>query len=159
MKLRSSKIGFFVAIMASTSSAAIAQQAGQLSADTANEEASNPNDIIVTARRSEERLQDVPIAVSVIMPDTIDAKGTFNPIDLVQSTPGLAVSASIADRANLTYTIRGQGFFVTNLTDKLYRIGTNDLMQKSSVGTVGSIYAAPRMWGFNMKYRFGGDAS
>jgi iron complex outermembrane receptor protein len=51
------------------------------------------------------------------------------------------------------------GFFVTNLTDKLYRIGTNDLMQNSSVGTLGSIYAAPRMWGFNMKYRFGGDAS
>src|SRR3546814_19087719 len=30
--------------------------------------------------------------------------------DLVQTTPGLAVSASVSDRNNLTYTIRGQGF-------------------------------------------------
>jgi iron complex outermembrane receptor protein len=51
------------------------------------------------------------------------------------------------------------GFFVTNLTDKVYRIGTSDLMQRSSVGTQGSTYAAPRMWGFSVKYRFGSDAN
>jgi iron complex outermembrane receptor protein len=51
------------------------------------------------------------------------------------------------------------GFFMTNVTNKLYRIGTGDLTQRSSLGTLGNIYAAPRMWGFNMKYRFGGDAS
>ena len=84
---------------------AMAQDAAQ-----SEEAAPSPNDIIVTARRSEERLQDVPVAVSVITPAKIEAKGSFNPIDLVQSTPGLNVTASIADRSNLTYTIRGQGF-------------------------------------------------
>jgi iron complex outermembrane receptor protein len=84
---------------------AIAQDAAQ-----SEEAAPAPTDIIVTARRSEERLQDVPVAVSVITPERIDAKGTFNPVDLVQSTPGLNVTASVSQRTNLTYTIRGQGF-------------------------------------------------
>lgn len=84
----------------------LAQDAAQ--DDQANAPASA--DIIVTARRSEERLQDVPVAVSVITPAKIEAKGTFNPVDLVQSTPGLNVTASVSDRNNLTYTIRGQGF-------------------------------------------------
>jgi iron complex outermembrane receptor protein len=51
------------------------------------------------------------------------------------------------------------GFFVTNVTDELYRIGTNDLLQTSSVGTQGAIYSAPRMFGFSLKYRFGSDAN
>ena len=67
-------------------------------------------DIVVTARRTTEKLQDVPVAVSVLTPKTLESKGTFNPIDIVQSAPGLNVTASISDRNNLTYTIRGQGF-------------------------------------------------
>jgi iron complex outermembrane receptor protein len=51
------------------------------------------------------------------------------------------------------------GMFVTNLTNKTYRIGTNDLTQRSSLGVRGDIYAAPRMWGFSLKYRFGSDAN
>ena len=50
------------------------------------------------------------------------------------------------------------GFFVTNLTNKTYRIGADANMQRSSIGAEGSIYAAPRMFGFSMKYRFGSDA-
>ncbi|WP_168854171.1 TonB-dependent receptor [Novosphingobium sp. ERN07] len=67
-------------------------------------------DIVVTARRTSERLQDVPVAVSIITPARIEAKGSFNPVDLVQSTPGLSVTASVSNRNNLTYTIRGQGY-------------------------------------------------
>jgi iron complex outermembrane receptor protein len=91
------------AFLASTSAAAMAQ-------DAQADDGMGANDIIVTARRSEERLQDVPVAVSVISSAKLEAKGSFNPIDLAQSAPGLNVTASIADRANLTYTIRGQGF-------------------------------------------------
>jgi len=71
---------------------------------------SSPADIIVTARRSNERLQDVPVAVSVVTPAAIDAKGVFTPVNIQESTPGLAVTATISDRNNITYTIRGQGF-------------------------------------------------
>jgi iron complex outermembrane recepter protein len=67
-------------------------------------------DIVVTARRRSERLQDVPVAVTVVTPLAMEQKGTFNPVNLADSTPGLTVTASISDRNNLTYTIRGQGF-------------------------------------------------
>ncbi|MBV9840963.1 MAG: hypothetical protein JOY99_05420 [Sphingomonadaceae bacterium] len=67
-------------------------------------------DIVVTARRVNERLQDVPVAVSVVTPAVIASKGVFTPVDIAESSPGLSVTASVSDRNNLTYTIRGQGF-------------------------------------------------
>ena len=49
-------------------------------------------------------------------------------------------------------------FFITNVTNKLYRIGSNDLSQNSSLGTRAEIYGPPRMFGFGLKYRFGASA-
>lgn len=46
------------------------------------------------------------------------------------------------------------GFFVNNITDETYKIGANAL--ESTVGTVSSIYGAPRMFGVELTYRFGG---
>ncbi|MBV9843301.1 MAG: TonB-dependent receptor plug domain-containing protein [Sphingomonadaceae bacterium] len=81
---------------------------GRTDADAAGTPASG--DIIVTARRSNERLQNVPISVSVLAPATLNSKGTFTPTDLTKDVPGLSVAASIGDRNNVTYSIRGQGF-------------------------------------------------
>lgn len=90
---------------------ALAQDGGAASAPAEAETAGGGFDeIVVTARRQEERLQDVPVAVSVVSQEQMDQRGAFNPVDLVQTTPGLAVSASVSDRNNLTYTIRGQGY-------------------------------------------------
>ncbi|MEP6867629.1 MAG: TonB-dependent receptor [Novosphingobium sp.] len=67
-------------------------------------------DIIVTARRTAEKLQDVPVAVTLVSQASIDAKGVFDPIDLADMTPGLSIAPSVVDRNNLVYTIRGQSF-------------------------------------------------
>jgi len=87
-----------------------APTADAAAAPAANAPASAPGDIIVTARRVNERLQDVPVAVSVVTPATLNSKGVFTPVDLQESAPGLSVSATTSDRNNLIYTIRGQGF-------------------------------------------------
>lgn len=109
MKFHIFAAGVVSAFLASTSTVALAQQANAPAA--AEEEApATVEDIVVTARRTSERLQDVPIAISVVSRATLESKGTFNPVDLVQSAPGLAVTATISDRNNLTYTIRGQGY-------------------------------------------------
>lgn len=109
MKFQIFAAGVVSAFLASTSTVALAQQANAPAA--AEEEApATSEDIVVTARRTAERLQDVPIAISVLSRATLESKGTFNPVDLVQSAPGLAVTATISDRNNLTYTIRGQGY-------------------------------------------------
>ena len=89
---------------------AFAAEAADAAADQGAESSNAPQDITVTARRTTERLQDVPVAVSVVSMETMESRGTFNPVDIVQSAPGLNVSASVSDRNNLTYTIRGQGF-------------------------------------------------
>ena len=45
------------------------------------------------------------------------------------------------------------GLYVTNALDKLYRIGEGSYY--SSLGVVTSTYGEPRMFGVNLKYRFG----
>ncbi|MBV8788221.1 MAG: TonB-dependent receptor [Mycobacterium sp.] len=46
-------------------------------------------------------------------------------------------------------------FFMTNVTNQLYKAGVDDLEQASSLGSYAAIYAPPRMFGFGLKYRFG----
>ena len=67
-------------------------------------------EVVVTARRSSENLQRVPVAVTVLSQAVFDARGAFTPQDLTTQVPGLSVNASIQSRDNLTYNIRGQGF-------------------------------------------------
>ncbi len=83
-------------------------QAQGAQAAAAEEEVSLP-DVIVTARRTEEKLQDVPVAVSVLTAETIESQGVFNPVDIAKNATGLSVVANVSNRNNLAYTIRGQG--------------------------------------------------
>ncbi|HLG89075.1 MAG TPA: OmpA family protein [Alphaproteobacteria bacterium] len=45
-------------------------------------------------------------------------------------------------------------FFMTNATDQTYRIGTFSII--TSLGYNQAFYGEPRMWGFQLRYRFGG---
>jgi iron complex outermembrane receptor protein len=47
-------------------------------------------------------------------------------------------------------------FFVNNVTDALYKVGGNPIEHLTA--TSSSIYAPPRMWGVELRYRFGADA-
>ncbi|RZF66447.1 TonB-dependent receptor [Sphingomonas populi] len=71
-------------------------------------------DVVVTARRREERAQDVPIAMSVIGSDTIDKTGAFNVNRLQQQQPALQFYSS--NPRNSSINIRGLGtpFGLTN---------------------------------------------
>ncbi|MBV9995362.1 MAG: TonB-dependent receptor plug domain-containing protein [Caulobacteraceae bacterium] len=67
-------------------------------------------EVVVTARRTAENMQTVPVAVSVVTQRTFDAKGAFRPEDLRENVPGLNIAASVSDRQNLTFSIRGQSY-------------------------------------------------
>ncbi|MBX7535147.1 TonB-dependent receptor [Qipengyuania sp. GH1] len=71
-------------------------------------------EIVVTARRRQERSQDVPIAVSVVGGEHIDATGSFNVGRLQQLTPTLQFYSS--NPRNSAVNIRGIGvpFGLTN---------------------------------------------
>jgi iron complex outermembrane receptor protein len=47
-------------------------------------------------------------------------------------------------------------FFMTNATNTVYRVGAADVV--NALGFVSSVYGPPRMFGFNVRYSFGGEA-
>jgi len=78
-------------------------------------ESSADNDadaIVVTARRREESLTDVPISISAFSGKQLEAKNVLNIADLTKITPGLNISSG-GSRSNTFVTIRGQSRGVT----------------------------------------------
>lgn len=68
--------------------------------------AENSDEIIVTARKREERLQDVPLTISVISEDAIRDAGIRSALDLAVIAPGLTYELT-AGRTNAKPVIRG----------------------------------------------------
>ena len=87
--------------------AAYAQDAGA-SADQGGDE------IVVTARKREERLQDVPIAVTAITADTLEREQINSVREIASYTPGLNITTDAVGRAFMS--IRGVG---TTLIDSV----------------------------------------
>lgn len=71
-----------------------------------DEQALNPADIIVTARRTEERLQDVPISITVYTGDQIQKRNVAIASDLAVYTPSLSVNTRFGPE-KATFAIRG----------------------------------------------------
>ena len=76
-------------------------------ADETDNGASRGDIIIVTARRRQETAQEVPVAISVIRGDSIEATGNFNVVKLQQLAPTLQVYTS--NPRNTSVNIRGLG--------------------------------------------------
>ncbi len=69
-------------------------------------QAADPADIVVTARRVEERLQDVPISITVFNQSQLNDRNIANSTDLATYTPSLTVNARYGpDKAS--FAIRG----------------------------------------------------
>jgi iron complex outermembrane receptor protein len=66
---------------------------------------SDPAAIVVTARRFEERLQDVPISISVFTPEQIQNRNIFNANDLGTYTPSLSTNSRYGAEKS-TFAIR-----------------------------------------------------
>ena len=73
------------------------------------------NEVVVTARRTNERAQDVPIALSVVGGAALERTGAYTTYDLQQQTPSLTVFNS--NPRNSSIGIRGIG--VTSASDGL----------------------------------------
>jgi len=63
-------------------------------------------DIVVTARRVEERLQDVPISLTVFNQEQLTDRGVTNATDLATYTPSLQAATSYGSN-NASFSIRG----------------------------------------------------
>lgn len=90
------------AMLALSASLASAQTAAPADSDTAIAE------IVVTAQKRAENLQDVPVSVTALTADTLAARGVGNVMGLNNMAPGLRISANDA-AANPKIFIRGVG--------------------------------------------------
>ena len=91
-----------IALVGSISMVASGQEAPE-SADT-NRVLS---EITVTARRTEERLEDVPVAVSAFNNAAIEERKILTEYDLAVATPGMLLRQGMASNY-VSYTLRGQ---------------------------------------------------
>jgi iron complex outermembrane receptor protein len=67
---------------------------------------SNPDEIIVTARRIEERLKDVPISITVYNQEQMDDRNVANISDVADFTPSLSSNPRFGVE-NASFSIRG----------------------------------------------------
>ncbi|MEN5145761.1 TonB-dependent receptor [Brevundimonas diminuta] len=76
---------------------------------TGSEQASNVDDIVVTARRREESLKDVPVAVTAVTSERLEQTGAADITTLQAQTPNATVQVARGTNSTLTTFIRGVG--------------------------------------------------
>ncbi len=98
-------------IMMGVSTLALAFAAGSVQAQTPpapDPQAAVLDEIVVTARRTEENIQDVPVAVTAFSQEGLRQRGIETGTDLQNFTPSLSVVGN-TNRNQENYTIRGIG--------------------------------------------------
>ena len=92
----------FIQVLAATTALTAAFPAFAQGAQADGAEASAENDIIVTARRSDERLQDVPVSVQVVTGDALQKLAITSADELSKLAPGLTlVNAGASTQVSL----------------------------------------------------------
>jgi iron complex outermembrane receptor protein len=93
-------------------------------------------DIVVTARRRAERLQDVPVAITAFSGDALASANITRTEDLMTKTPGLSVQPSSFGKSAVSFGIRSQRQYLAYMTvdqsvgvyqDEVYQSRTNGL--------------------------------
>lgn len=99
--------GLTTAILTAAPAFAVAREAP---ADA--EQATEIGDIIVTGRKREEALQDVPLAITAVAAEELDRSNVLSVSDLYGQTPGLFTApGSVSASSDLNYlSMRGVGF-------------------------------------------------
>lgn len=98
---KSERVSSVIAIAMAMSGPAYAQHA-----DYSAAAGMNSSDIVVTARRVEERLQDVPISIAVFSQEQIDQRNIVSAGDLAAFTPSLQANSRFGGD-NTSFSIRG----------------------------------------------------
>lgn len=95
--------------LALAGSALAALAAMPAAAQTPEEGASDAGDIVVTARRREESLLDVPVAITAYSGEALEAAGAIDITSISETTPNVTLENSRGTNSTLTAFIRGVG--------------------------------------------------
>lgn len=114
---------------------------GALAADTAPAASSGLEEVVVSARRREESLQDVPLAVTALTGAQVAERGIRNIETLGTSVPGLVVAPGPSGKAAPQISIRGQRVQEqTMLADAAIGFYFGDILYARTDGSGGAFY-------------------
>ncbi|EQA97663.1 iron complex outermembrane receptor protein [Sphingobium wenxiniae] len=98
-------------------------------------------EIIVTARRREEKLQDVPIAITALSADSLAAANVTRVQDIQQKVPGLTIQPTASGPNTLAPAIRGQRQFDAYITkDPAVAVYFADVVQNRPQGLNSALF-------------------
>ena len=106
------RAGFAAALLSGAALAAFSAPAAaqdSVPETQADQSADQGGEIVVTARRREERLVEVPIAVTAFSGEELTRRGALDLTDVAQSVPNVTLEASRATNSTLSAFIRGIG--------------------------------------------------
>ncbi len=105
ISLRATLLGGVAAMSATIAAPALAQ-----GSDEIQQQRSGISEIVVTARKREESLQDTPIAVTAVTSETLEARGIENFTDISRIAPNLKVHDTPGGIGALYMALRGISF-------------------------------------------------
>ncbi|GLS98646.1 TonB-dependent receptor [Sphingobium jiangsuense] len=114
--------------------------ADHAAAQVAEQGAVSATEIIVTARRREESIQDVPISVSAISGEQLQKSGVTDVQGLQYRTPSLSITSAQSQRNTVAFSLRGQ------------RTQETQLFTDPPVGTYFAEVVQPRPYGFGKSF-------
>jgi len=119
----------------------IAHAQGPQAAETAAERGSE-DDIIVTARRREESLQDVPVSIAALTPTTLQQNNIGNVAELSRIAPSLISNpGQNSGKAYPVFAIRGQSQQeATMLADPAVPVYIGDIVAARTQGVNGALF-------------------
>lgn len=110
MNIRGRRIIFAALVTTSLGGSAIPALAQAEAPPTAGVEDAGVGDIVVSARRRNETIQQTPIAMTALAPATLEAKATMNIGDLQGAAPNVLITAQSTGASTANTSIRGLAF-------------------------------------------------
>lgn len=112
---------------------------------TAEEQALQLEEIIVTAQKRGENIQEVPISITALGGEALEMQGVRNGLDLTRSVPGLQIN-NLFQSSNPTIFLRGVGVNDYNAASSgAVGVTVDDVFLNSGVGQLFAVFDVDRV--------------
>lgn len=109
-------------------------------------------EVIVTAQKKSEYLQDTPIAISAFTSEGLEQIGAFSAVDVGEYTPNAVITRSLGSAFNIRVSIRGLGTAEPSLAVDP-KVGV--YLDGANYGSyTGYTWGQPRSYGVDIGYEF-----
>jgi iron complex outermembrane recepter protein len=138
-------LGALAALAALGALVAVATPAIALETDALETDGSNEiKEIIVTARKTNESLQRVPVAITVLTPEALTQANIKEAVDIHLLTPGLFTEQGELDSSSIYFNIRGQQS-ASGFAESSVGVYVDGVYRQSQYGLNGALFDLERV--------------